>query len=195
MKTRITELLGIEYPIIQGGMAWVATHELASAVSNAGGLGIIGAGGAPATWVRDQIRACKQETDTFLKMIPPGRKIVRPFHLMILHRRLLLPEETDKYPVRFQQEILFSADDIKRRQPSAVFLKLPEKIARIIDAGSDLLRIAESLPVIVIVRHRVLVLGRHILHVVRQDRGRHGKGPFEFLRIVICCTDCAESAH
>ena len=61
MKTRITELLGIEYPIIQGGMAWVATHELASAVSNAGGLGIIGAGGAPATWVRDQIRACKQE--------------------------------------------------------------------------------------------------------------------------------------
>ena len=46
MKTRVTELLGIEYPIIQGGMAWVATHELASAVSNAGGLGIIGAGGA-----------------------------------------------------------------------------------------------------------------------------------------------------
>ena len=39
MKTRVTELLGIEYPIIQGGMAWVATHELASAVSNAGGLG------------------------------------------------------------------------------------------------------------------------------------------------------------
>ena len=63
MKTEITELLGIEYPIIQGGMAWVATHELASAVSNAGGLGIIGAGGAPASWVRDQIRACKEETD------------------------------------------------------------------------------------------------------------------------------------
>ncbi len=63
MKTRITELLGIEYPIIQGGMAWVATHELASAVSNAGGLGIIGAGGAPASWVKEQIRACKAETD------------------------------------------------------------------------------------------------------------------------------------
>ena len=47
MKTRVTELLGIEYPIIQGGMAWVGTHELASAVSNAGGLGIIGSGGAP----------------------------------------------------------------------------------------------------------------------------------------------------
>ena len=44
MKSEVTELLGIKYPIIQGGMAWVATHELASAVSNAGGLGIIGAG-------------------------------------------------------------------------------------------------------------------------------------------------------
>ena len=44
MKTRITELLGIQYPIIQGGMAWVAEHHLAAAVSDAGGLGIIGAG-------------------------------------------------------------------------------------------------------------------------------------------------------
>ena len=63
METRVTKLLGIEYPIIQGGMAWVATHELASAVSNAGGLGIIGAGGAPASWVREQIQAAKKETD------------------------------------------------------------------------------------------------------------------------------------
>ena len=63
MKTRVTELLGIEYPIIQGGMAWVGTHELASAVSNAGGLGIIGYGGAPASWVREQIQAAKSETD------------------------------------------------------------------------------------------------------------------------------------
>ena len=48
MKTEITELLGIEYPIIQGGMAWVADYHLAAAVSNAGGLGIIGSGGADA---------------------------------------------------------------------------------------------------------------------------------------------------
>ena len=41
MKTRITELLGIQYPIIQGGMAWVAEHHLAAAVSEAGGLGLI----------------------------------------------------------------------------------------------------------------------------------------------------------
>lgn len=63
METRITKLLGTEYPIIQGGMAWVATWELASAVSNAGGLGIIGAGGAPADWVRAQIRQAKENTN------------------------------------------------------------------------------------------------------------------------------------
>ena len=52
MQTEITELLGIQYPIIQGGMAWVAEHHLAAAVSEAGGLGLIGAANAPAEWVR-----------------------------------------------------------------------------------------------------------------------------------------------
>lgn len=63
MKTEITELFAIEYPIIQGGMAWVATAELAAAVSEAGGLGIIGAGGAPAGWVKEQIQKVKEKTD------------------------------------------------------------------------------------------------------------------------------------
>lgn len=63
MKTEITELLGIEYPIIQGGMAWVAEYHLAAAVSEAGGLGMIGAGGAPAEWVREQIREAKKLTE------------------------------------------------------------------------------------------------------------------------------------
>ena len=63
MKTRITELLQIEYPIIQGGMAWVAEHRLAAAVSNAGGLGIIGAASAPPEVVREEIRKCKGLTD------------------------------------------------------------------------------------------------------------------------------------
>ena len=63
METRITKLLGIKYPVIQGGMAWVATHELASAVSNAGGLGIIGAASAPPEIVRQEIRKCKELTD------------------------------------------------------------------------------------------------------------------------------------
>lgn len=63
MNTRLCKLLNIEYPIIQGGMAWVATAELAAAVSNGGGLGIIAAGGAPAEAVREQIRKCKSLTD------------------------------------------------------------------------------------------------------------------------------------
>lgn len=62
MKTKITGLLGIEYPIIQGGMAWVAEYHLASAVSEAGGLGIIGAGGAPASFVKEQIQKVKEIT-------------------------------------------------------------------------------------------------------------------------------------
>lgn len=63
MKTEVTELLGIEYPIIQGGMAWVAEYHLAAGVSNAGGLGLIGAASAPADWVREQIREAKKLTD------------------------------------------------------------------------------------------------------------------------------------
>lgn len=63
MKTEVTEILGIKYPIIQGGMAWVAEAHLASAVSNAGGLGLIGASSAPAEWVCEQIREAKKLTD------------------------------------------------------------------------------------------------------------------------------------
>ena len=62
MKTEITALLGTEYPIIQGGMAWVAEHHLAAAVSEAGGLGIIGAANAPADWVREQIHKVRELT-------------------------------------------------------------------------------------------------------------------------------------
>ena len=63
MAELINQMLGIRYPIIQGGMAWVATWELASAVSNAGGLGIIGVGGADVNWVAEQIRQMKEHTD------------------------------------------------------------------------------------------------------------------------------------
>lgn len=63
MQTEINNLLEIEYPIIQGGMAWVAEHHLAAAVSEAGGFGLIGAANAPADWVREQIRKTKELTD------------------------------------------------------------------------------------------------------------------------------------
>ena len=63
METRVTKLLGIEYPIIQGGMAWVAEYHLAAAVSEAGGFGLIGGASAPAEVVREQIRKVKELTD------------------------------------------------------------------------------------------------------------------------------------
>lgn len=62
-KTRLTELIGIEYPIIQGGMAWIADAALAAAVSNAGGLGLISAMNADAEWLRGQIRLARELTE------------------------------------------------------------------------------------------------------------------------------------
>lgn len=59
----INQLLGTKYPVIQGGMANIATAELAASVSNAGGLGLIGAGGNDASWVRGEIKKCRQLTD------------------------------------------------------------------------------------------------------------------------------------
>ena len=82
MKTRITELLNIEYPIFQGGMAWVAEHTLAAAVSNAGGLGILASGGAPCEWIREEIRKTMTLTDkpfgvNLMLMNPEAEAIAR----------------------------------------------------------------------------------------------------------------------
>lgn len=79
---RLCELLGIEYPIIQGGMAWVATAELAAAVSNGGGLGLIAAGGAPADVVREQIKKCRTLTD---KPFGVNVMLMSPFAEDIMH--------------------------------------------------------------------------------------------------------------
>lgn len=62
-KGKIAEMLGIEYPVFQGGMAWIADAQLAAAVSNAGGLGIIAAGNADGNYVREQIIKAKELTD------------------------------------------------------------------------------------------------------------------------------------
>jgi len=62
IRTPLCDLLGIEHPIVQGGMAWVGTAELSAAVSEAGGFGIIGGGNAPPDWVRAQIQGTKART-------------------------------------------------------------------------------------------------------------------------------------
>ncbi|MBI2874456.1 MAG: enoyl-[acyl-carrier-protein] reductase FabK [Firmicutes bacterium] len=82
MNTAICRLLGIEVPLFQGGMAWLATWELASAVSEAGALGQIGAGNAPPEWVRQQIRKMKETTDrpfgvNIMLMSPHVKEVVQ----------------------------------------------------------------------------------------------------------------------
>ena len=63
MKTTFTELLNIQYPIIQGAMAWVSEHKLVAAVANAGATGVIALGGRDAEWTRQEIRATRELTD------------------------------------------------------------------------------------------------------------------------------------
>lgn len=63
ISTRINEIVGIEYPLFQGGMAWISDGRLAAAVSEAGGLGIIASGNAPADYVLEQIRTAASLTD------------------------------------------------------------------------------------------------------------------------------------
>lgn len=63
LKSKLCDLLGIEYPVFQGGMAWIADGKLAAAVSNGGGLGILAAGNAPGDYVREQIRIAASLTD------------------------------------------------------------------------------------------------------------------------------------
>ncbi|MBO8137398.1 MAG: enoyl-[acyl-carrier-protein] reductase FabK [Desulfotomaculum sp.] len=63
MRTELCDLLGIDYPVLQGGMAWVSTAELVAAVSEAGGLGILGSGNAPPEWLEEQVAKIRTLTD------------------------------------------------------------------------------------------------------------------------------------
>ncbi|MHB1131150.1 MAG: enoyl-[acyl-carrier-protein] reductase FabK [Chloroflexota bacterium] len=87
--TPVCSLLDIRYPIIQGGMAWIATAELAGAVSNAGGLGVVAAGNAPPEWVRAQVRRTRELTD-------------RPFGLNIM---LMSPFAPGVIEVAFEERV------------------------------------------------------------------------------------------
>ena len=91
MNHRICELLNIEYPILQGGMAWVATAELAAAVANGGGAGLIAAGNAPAEYVREQIQKAREMTDkTFGVNVMMMSPYVEDVMKMLLDERVSL---------------------------------------------------------------------------------------------------------
>ncbi|KYZ75120.1 2-nitropropane dioxygenase [Anaerosporomusa subterranea] len=91
METRLTNLLGIKYPIIQGGMAWVSEANLTSAVSNSGGAGIIASGGRSADWVRDEIRKTKSLTN-------------KPFGVNVM---LMAPNKDEVVEVICQEKVAF----------------------------------------------------------------------------------------
>lgn len=93
MHTEITAMLDIPYPLFQGGMAWLATHQLAAAVSEAGGLGIIGAGNAPGEWVRGEIEAMRRRTD---KPFGVNVLLISPFAHQVMEEviRLKVPVVT-----------------------------------------------------------------------------------------------------
>ena len=91
MKTKLTELLGIEYPIIQGAMAWVSEAHLAAAVGNAGGAGVIATGGRQVSWLREQIRLAKELTD-------------KPFGVNIM---LMDPDVEEKIKIVCEEKVAF----------------------------------------------------------------------------------------
>ncbi len=91
MKTKLTQLLGIKYPIIQGAMAWVSESNLTAAVSNAGGAGVIATGGRTTEWVREEIRKTKALTD-------------KPFGVNVM---LMAPNKDEVVEVICQEKVAF----------------------------------------------------------------------------------------
>ncbi len=112
MNTRVTKLLGIRVPIFQGGMAWVAEHSLAAAVSEAGGLGIIAAASAPPEVVRSEIRKARELTDkplgvNLMLMNPNAEEVAG----VVLEERIPVVTTGAGNPARFMTD--FKAAGIK----------------------------------------------------------------------------------
>ena len=127
MKTRLTELLGIEYPIIQGGMAWVATPKLAAAVSNAGGLGVVGAAAMPPEILREAIRTVKKLTD-------------KPFGVNLI---MISPQFDEQVEVVLEEDV--PVVTIGAGNPAAYIPKFKEKGIKVLPVVSSdsLARIVE----------------------------------------------------
>ena len=129
IKTPLCDILGIEYPIIQGGMAWVADASLASAVSNGGGLGLIAAGNADAGWLRQEIRKAKMMTD---KPFGVNIMLMSPFADEVAH---VVIEEKIKVvttgagnPSKYMKEWLAASMKVLPVVPSTAMAKLMERV-------------------------------------------------------------------
>ena len=132
MKTRLTELLGITYPIIQGAMAWTSEHKLAAAAANAGATGVIAAGGRSAEWVRDEIRAARKLTDkpfgvNIMLMAPNKEEVLQ----VILEEKPVFVTLGAGNPVPFIKPLQEAGIKVLPLIPNA---KLAKRVA---DAGAD----------------------------------------------------------
>ncbi len=129
LHTRLTEVLGIQRPIIQGGMAWTATAELAAAVSNAGGLGIIGAGHMPTDILRDEIHRAKELTDkpfgvNLMLLTPHIDEIVA----MVIDERVAVVTTGAGNPGRYMPELKAAGIKVLPIAPSVALAKRMESI-------------------------------------------------------------------
>ncbi len=112
ISTRVNELFGIEYPIIQGGMVWISGWRLASAVSNNGGLGLIGAGSMKPELLREHIRKCESATDKpFGVNLPMLRKDSQELVDAIIDENVKIVFTSAGHPGKFIEQ--FKAHDIK----------------------------------------------------------------------------------
>ena len=129
IKTPLCELLGIEYPIIQGGMAWIADASLASAVSNAGGLGIIAAMNADADWIRNEIKKTKSMTDkpfgvNIMLMSPFADEVAN----VVIEERVPVVTTGAGNPTKYMKQWKEAGIKILPVIPSTAFAKMMERV-------------------------------------------------------------------
>lgn len=129
MKNAVCELFGIKYPIFQGGMAWVADASLASAVSNAGGLGIVAAGNAPADHVRGEIRKVRELTDApfgvnIMLLSPFADEIAR----LVIEEKAPVVTTGAGLPTKYMKDWLSAGIKVVPVVPSVAVAKMVERL-------------------------------------------------------------------
>lgn len=132
MKNRVTELFGIDYPIIMGGMAWAGTAKLAAAVSNAGGLGVIGSGAMRAEQLREVIKQIRSMTDKpFGVNIMLASPYVEELLNVVMEEKVPVVTFGAGNPTRFMQKL-------KERGIKVVVVVASDSLAKLVEReGAD----------------------------------------------------------
>ncbi|NCC69846.1 MAG: enoyl-[acyl-carrier-protein] reductase FabK, partial [Clostridia bacterium] len=140
IKTPLCDMLGIEYPIIQGGMAWVADASLASAVSNGGGLGLIAAMNANADWLRAEIRKAKEMTDkpfgvNIMLMSPFADEVAK----VVIDEKVKIVTTGAGNPTKYMKDWISASIKVLPVVPSTGIAKLVERAgaAAVIAEGGE----------------------------------------------------------